>query len=376
MSWVFNINVKSIIDWVTATEPNVHRLLVTHTDLDGYGCAVMAQGMLTHNNSDSKSPVTVSHVNPGKDGEAVSMYVNNPENNYRRGEDELFILITDLGSINLMFYSNMITSGHKLRMIVVDHHQNTFTDMFDEELCMNACDLSFFHSDVKSATGLMGDLWDETGLKGYSPDFYRYGSCVSKYDTGKWSNDWTSDDFDIVKRHAPEVIEQLRFIAYRKKDLMDRYVGDVILMIEDADIAYNAVNDQDVKMELNALMAEYNRFINSFGPLSTDFATVPLFKCRLGDNQPFLAVHPNYSVYGIVAKDKTEDYDYFSMISRKVLEENDDIDILVLVNCVRGKVELRAAKNSIDLSKIAKANGGGGHPKAAGFPLPQAFSAK
>lgn len=376
MSWVFNINVKSIIDWVTATEPNVHRLLVTHTDLDGYGCVVMARGMLTHNNSDSKSPVTVSHVYPGKDGEAVSMYVNNPENNYRRGEDELFILITDLGSINLMFYSNMIKSGHKLRMIVVDHHQTTFTDMFDEELCMNACDLSFFHSDAKSATGLMGDLWDETELKGYSPDFYRYGSRVSKYDTGKWSNDWTSDDFDIVKHHAPEVIEQLRFIAYRKKDLMDRYVSDAILMIEDVDIAYNAVCDQDVKMELNALMAEYNRFINSFGPLSTDFVTVPLFKCYLSDNQPFLAAHPNYSVHGIVVKDETENYDYFSMISRKVLEENDDIDILVLVNCVRGKVELRAAKNSIDLSKIAKTNGGGGHPKAAGFPLPQAFSAK
>lgn len=385
MSWLFNRDTQSFVDWVTESSPNVHRLLITHTDLDGYGCEVMTMGAVKGNNPNSPSPLKIYHVNPGKDGEAVSMYVNNSNMNYQKGIDKLFILITDLGSISLGFYSNMLKNGHQIRLIVVDHHKVTFKDMMnvyggwlDRDDIEPACELSFFHDETNSATYQLSDLWASSGsvLNGYFGNIHIYGTLVSRYDTGKWSNMWDSENPQSVSHYAPEVIEQLRFIAYRKKNLLDQYADDMIAALNDINKMYTVVTEDDIENERQCLLREYYRFIRSYIILSSDFMTVPLFKCYLGDNQPFLAVHPNYSVHGIVVKDETENYDYFSMISRKVLEENDDIDILVLVNCVRSKVELRAAKNSIDLSKIAKANGGGGHPKAAGFPLPQAFSAK
>ena len=79
---------------------------------------------------------------------------------------------------------------------------------------------------------------------------------------------------------------------------------------------------------------------------------------------------PPYKVFGVYHTEGHEDYKYFSFISREILTEYDpSIDILLYVNFVRGTVDLRTASDHIDVSRIAHLNGGGGHPKAAGFPL-------
>lgn len=46
------------------------------------------------------------------------------------------------------------------------------------------------------------------------------------------------------------------------------------------------------------------------------------------------------------------------------------IDYVAIVNFLYGTVGLRSRKGEVDVSDIAKRYGGGGHPGAAGFPLP------
>ena len=77
------------------------------------------------------------------------------------------------------------------------------------------------------------------------------------------------------------------------------------------------------------------------------------------------------------AVDAAKVYDYFaitvaerlaSQIGQKMLETY-LVDVAVIVNAQKGVVSLRSKK--VDVSPLAKALGGGGHPKAAGFTLPK-----
>lgn len=59
---------------------------------------------------------------------------------------------------------------------------------------------------------------------------------------------------------------------------------------------------------------------------------------------------------------------YISEIAHKILEDDPHIEAVFLVNMTDGHVSLRSRGN-LDCSDYAQQNGGGGHPKAAGFRL-------
>lgn len=60
---------------------------------------------------------------------------------------------------------------------------------------------------------------------------------------------------------------------------------------------------------------------------------------------------------------------YASQIGQKLLETFPAVDIAVIVNARKGTVSFRSRET--DVSALAKALGGGGHPNAAGFTLPK-----
>lgn len=63
---------------------------------------------------------------------------------------------------------------------------------------------------------------------------------------------------------------------------------------------------------------------------------------------------------------------YSSQVGHQILERFPTaIDYVVIVNFLHGTVGLRSRKDGVDVSEIAKRYGGGGHPGAAGFPLPE-----
>lgn len=63
---------------------------------------------------------------------------------------------------------------------------------------------------------------------------------------------------------------------------------------------------------------------------------------------------------------------YTSQVGHRILERFPTaIDYVAIVNFLYGTVGLRSRKGGVDISEIAKRYGGGGHPGAAGFPLPE-----
>jgi oligoribonuclease NrnB/cAMP/cGMP phosphodiesterase (DHH superfamily) len=61
---------------------------------------------------------------------------------------------------------------------------------------------------------------------------------------------------------------------------------------------------------------------------------------------------------------------YISQVGHKLLETY-PVDVAVIVNVQKNTVSLRSRDKGVDVSEIAKALGGGGHPTAAGFMLPR-----
>ncbi|MGB9804933.1 DHH family phosphoesterase, partial [Desulfofundulus sp.] len=61
---------------------------------------------------------------------------------------------------------------------------------------------------------------------------------------------------------------------------------------------------------------------------------------------------------------------YISQVGHKLLETY-PVDVAVIVNFQKNTVSLRSRDKGVDVSEIAKALGGGGHPTAAGFMLPR-----
>jgi len=62
---------------------------------------------------------------------------------------------------------------------------------------------------------------------------------------------------------------------------------------------------------------------------------------------------------------------YTSQLGHYILDKH-PVDYVVIVNFLNGTVSLRSNQGGVDVSEIAKQHGGGGHPTAAGFTLPEA----
>ena len=58
----------------------------------------------------------------------------------------------------------------------------------------------------------------------------------------------------------------------------------------------------------------------------------------------------------------------FSLISKELLTSS-HIDMLVLVDYRKRTIGLRSKDGGVNCTRVATANGGGGHMRAAGFPF-------
>ena len=380
MSWTFNTDKVIFKEWVEADDPNIFRFHISHTDLDGYGCQVVSQCALRSINI-IKYPVVFSNVRPGCDYEVIDDFLRSEKTRpYIKGESQLFILISDLGSIDLSYYAAMIDAGHIIRLIVVDHHATTFKNMTDEDV-HKGYTMTYFGTNVMSSTLQMWHLllWSKINInsKVIGP-LKAYCQAVSKYDTGDWDNEWYERDKserNVMFKYIPtEIYEQLRFIAYRKNKKMNMYIHDMVYFLAVKKPSGLAVKNIDIRREHNNLCEEYERFISNIIDFTKSKPTVPVLTYTNHEGIVCDMYVPNYVVKGVIINSPEEDYNYFSLISSRVLEYgyddiNEDIDILILINHVRHNIELRTDRDDLNLARIAKLNGGGGHPKAAGFPI-------
>ena len=326
-------------------------------------------------------------------------------------KDQIILLITDLGGItDSMFDEFYEEFGDRFQVIVIDHHLSTTPEL-------GKCDpnqifwyvTGYQEGNLQSATKNLfmathnPDASNNTASekqKVFTKQLTEYVEAVSKYDTGRWG-EWldrkTPDDVDLSVQH------QLYF-NHRSWDMenvfhytiMQNYVEDMIhlLCMEDyvhTDLQYRKI----VSNNLNELHKEfhdmflltlvYNPHVTltlKIDPIDGVYNPATRHTIRLGDittnvqpvNNP---LHPLVT-FGIIELHKdqsqTKEWKYFSLCSRELMKKY-KLDLFILVDEPNGTVSLRSMNNhgyEINCADIARRNGGGGHKRAAGYPIPKA----
>ena len=333
-------------------------------------------------------------------------------------KDQIILLITDLGGVtDSMFDEFYEAYGDRFQAIVIDHHLSTTPDRgkcdpnqifwyvtgyqegnlqsATKNLFTATCG-SYDAAHTTSTTSRRVSKKQEMFVK----QLTEYVEAVSKYDTGRWG-EWldrkTPDDVDLSVQH------QLFFnnISWDssadifRRVLISKYVQDMIYLLSTEDYVHtNRAYWEIVRGNLNELHKEfydmrqltlaYNPHLTltlKIDPIDGVYNPATRHTIRLGDittnvqpvNNP---LHPLVT-FGIIELHKdqsqTKEWKYFSLCSRELMKKY-KLDLFILVDEPKGTVSLRSMDNhgfEINCADIARRNGGGGHKRAAGYPIPK-----
>lgn len=308
---------------------------VTHTDMDGYGNSVVvavakALGIV---------PVAVDYhtINIGYPGafvETVEKFTaDHPETSTWP------LLITDLNATTgILDY--LEDTG--IPFVLVDHHVtsdeirtrlNELSPVSAVNTSMSATRLLFnevmFYNNRKLTTSEVEAV----------QQLDDYTAAVSQYDTGNWGS-WNADS---ILSTSAALREQLLFMGTPADD----YVAEVTKQI----------------------VLDTNRDLYSMDTVNRQFNMLTTYQYLFNSN--LMEVDPDCLDKGPVRINKAVaipiTLPYISIISKKYLEENRDVDVLIILGNKHGNISLRSI--DFNVQQLAAAYGGGGHPRAAGFPI-------
>lgn len=335
-------------------------------------------------------------------------------------KDQIILLITDLGGItDSMFDEFYEEFGDRFQVIVIDHHLATTPDRgkcdpnqifwyvtgYQEGNLQSAAKNLFTVTcgpydavHTTSTSSRCASTKQETFVK----QLTEYVEAVSKYDTGRWG-EWlgrsTPDDVDLSVQH------QLFFnrMAWDSSadvfhpTMISSYVQDMIYLLSTEDYIHKNLQYWEiVNNNLNKLHKEfydmyqltlaYNPLVTftlKIDPINGVYNPVTRHMIRLGDISADVHVQPvnnrlqPHVTFGIIElrKDQgpTKEWKYFSLCSREIMAKY-MLDLFILVDEPNGTVSLRSMNNhgfEINCADIARRNGGGGHKRAAGYPIPK-----
>lgn len=325
-------------------------------------------------------------------------------------KDQIILLITDLGGItDSMFDEFYEEFGDRFQVIVIDHHLSTTPDR-------GKCDpnqifwyvTGYQEGNLQSATkNLFTVTYDPDASniavsekqKTFMKQLTEYVEAVSKYDTGRWG-EWlgrsTPDNVDLSVQH------QLFFnhlswdtVNVIHRTMIQNYVEDMIRLLCMEDYVHmNLQYWEIVSNNLNKLRKEFHDMYQltlahnphvtltlKIDPINGVYNPTTRHTIRLGDISA--DVHPVNNLlqplvtFGIIEASKdqcqTKEWKYFSLCSREIMKKY-KLDLLILVDEPKGTVSLRSMDNhglEINCADIARRNGGGGHKRAAGYPIPK-----
>lgn len=325
-------------------------------------------------------------------------------------KDQIILLITDLGGItDSMFDEFYEAYGDRFQAIVIDHHLATTPDR-------GKCDpnqifwyvTGYQEGNLQSATkNLFTVTYDPDASniavsekqKTFMKQLTEYVEAVSKYDTGRWG-EWlgrsTPDNVDLSVQH------QLFFnhlswdtVNVIHRTMIQNYVEDMIRLLCMEDYVHmNLQYWEIVSNNLNKLRKEFHDMYQltlahnphvtltlKIDPINGVYNPTTRHTIRLGDISA--DVHPVNNLlqplvtFGIIEASKdqcqTKEWKYFSLCSREIMKKY-KLDLLILVDEPKGTVSLRSMDNhglEINCADIARRNGGGGHKRAAGYPIPK-----
>lgn len=354
---------------------------LSHTDLDGYGCQAVVEHFRTgtyqkyRNSSKGKEPhikldVEYFNSNYGEEITKTLTYIFKLMKIYReRGNtDEMLLLITDLNLTEeqAKFVEENINGLENTEVVLLDHHISGKDVAKDRkwyrlDTTSSGTMLTFLYffkmfypdterseNDIMSLAKIVNayDLWQEHKEKEFAIGkiFSFYLNSVNHYVPRK-----------IYQQHHDGIVRDLVFyVSYNYpndkmvydlfRHVIIEYVKDAYELLSYPESLQDAIELIDVKCilaELDCSVSDRATILNSVG--------VPPYR----DNHVVLELGVYYS-----------DKHISSSVMNKVLKEKPELFGLMVIN-PSGTASLRST-GKLDVSKIAKLLGGGGHLCASG----------
>ncbi len=291
--------------------------LFSHNDLDGVGCAVV--GVQAFGESLDYTLCSYNNVD-----EKVKEFLQSGEVN---AYDAVFI--TDI-SVNDPEVVKLIDQQAK-KFMLIDHHGTAKWLNQYNWAQVNDIEVSDGVERLSSGTSAFFYYLRETGLLNPTPELTDFIEKVRSYDTWDWNK--TNDVVAYQLNSLHVLIGHWKFI--------ERFSAN-------PEVIFN-------KTEVTLLEVEQRRI-----------DTTIYQKKQALVKQQLVIFHGEaagtYQV-GVVFADN-----YHSELGNELAKENEDLDFIIMVNG-GSRLSFRGVKDYIDLGLVAKAFGGGGHPKAAGAVL-------
>lgn len=298
-------------------EENIRVRLFTHTDLDGVGCAILAKMAFVEN-------VEISYCDYDKINQEVKEYILKKK--YHDMIHLTDISVNDTIAMDLNMIPNVTLLDHHPTAAYLNKYSWAKVDCRDKnERNMKTCGTEMYYHWLVN--------------KGYlqQNDFLiSFVSIVRDWDTWRW-----------VELGAKGTISK------NVNDLLGiygihRFIDKVFDKIFDDNTTFKLTRQEEELLDIK--QDEVDRMIDRKS------SEVMIFE---KDGYQF----------GAVYCDK-----YISEIGNVLCYVFGQLDFIALFDMNSGKVHLRAAKNDIDVGKIAAKHGGGGHPKSAAFVIREEYS--
>lgn len=291
--------------------------IFTHTDLDGYGCALLTKLAVGVNNVDADF-CGYTNIN-----EKVKSFIDNKEyNSYE------YVFITDI-SVNEEIAELINNLKSKNKFILLDHHETAlYLNKYDWATVM-----------IKDASNIYTCGTDLTYCKLLELRLLAYNSAINtlvlnitRYDTWTWKT--------IYNDPQPKKLNDL-FQIYGPKRFCNIYIERI----------------QNLKSDFE-LFTDMDNFLLK---LEKEKRNTYIYK-KL----------ENVQIKNIVIDDKTYKAgivfatDHISELGNTICEKNPEIDFAAIISDMN-TISYRSIKTDVNLGeKVAKHYGGGGRPQTAG----------
>lgn len=284
--------------------------LITHNDLDGIGCEV------------------VFKLSYGDEVDVLSVGNNEVNNIVGQSLEELKfgiyeqLFITDL-SVNEELAEIINKEGLKVQLL--DHHPSaTHLNKYSFANVMTHLSDGFKNSGTHLSFTYLLDKLINKGLCNESLE--NFVELVRQYDTWEWK--------EIFRNEEAKQLSDLLYILGREK-----FVNDMLYRIKDNEELFSETDE----LILEIKQKEIDNYIN------------------IKEKELIIKDFKLYKI-GIVMADS-----YTSELGNILCERHEELDFVAIIK--KETVSLRTVKDDVNLTDIAKQFGGGGHPKASGFPL-------
>jgi oligoribonuclease NrnB/cAMP/cGMP phosphodiesterase (DHH superfamily) len=283
--------------------------LFTHRDLDGIGCAVLAQLTFGKN-------VDITYCNYDEVDVLVREYISKIDKEH----DTCFI--TDISIKDDL--ASKIDREYKNNFKLFDHHK-TALDLNKYDWCvvetmnnkkgLQTCGTELFYEYLIEHKYLKEDVKDFVKL-------------VTNYDTWRWTE-----------------VGNMGLISKKMNDLLylygrDEFVKWCLDKFKSRKSFLRFDKEDELLLQFN--QKEIDKYIDS------------------KEKEMIISCDGEYK-YGVVFAEK-----YFSELGNELCNRNPNLDYVAMVNVGTYSISYRTIKENIDVGQVAKRYGGGGHQKAAG----------